>query len=177
MELQDSREDEPPGPILEEAQLFDSWRIQISNATHKRARKSHVPRSKVKNRRTVKKCPVCMTPGRQIARHLKSQHRNLSKAQMADAILLLKPYNRTVKPQHKHPEYLCPICKNYRVKLDEHLRRVHHVTRLSAEIKNKGGQCITSTGQHDFPVHWLLSRFFKWWHGTPVVLSLFPYII
>jgi hypothetical protein len=54
----------------------------------------------------------------------------------AEALKIIRPYQRNTKI--KNPAQRCPICRQYRSKLSDHLRRAHDVTKTSLEIKNQG---------------------------------------
>ena len=79
MESDDSESEKLSGPIEEDVELFKSHRHKLLDTTVKQPRKSHVAErgEVVKNRRTLRPCPICCVKTRQVTRHLRRQHRDV----------------------------------------------------------------------------------------------------
>jgi hypothetical protein len=78
MESDESESENLSGPIEEDADVFKFHRHKLLNTKVKKPRASHVTERGeiVKNRRTLRPCPICCVKTRQVRRHLRNQHKD-----------------------------------------------------------------------------------------------------
>ena len=118
--------------IIQESMLFKKFSVKSKDLVSKRKSYKVKRNETVVNRRLLKRCPLCDSTNKQMARHIKTVH-----GLRADASTLVGAARvcklRTISGGKSKP--VCCICKEPRANMRSHLIREHGISPKSTNMK------------------------------------------